>query len=285
MMRARKKPAVWRWLGIGGLLLSSCSAQSGDFLGEQLLGIEEQISLDVLRDKGLTMVQELRLKDLDKELRALSKDIQEPLLQRSRYANRSQAVALILINYGMYAEARRYLDAAIEYEGNNTALFYYRGLCSAWLMKNSIEAERRSVFLQQALSDYGRSLEIKADYTDALYGLAVLQLFEVEDYEAAASFLDRYIASRKIKKKAGRPPKAKTLRDAKRLAKEYGSGAGSKDINAVLMRAQAAYGLGRLNEAAGFYDWAALIAVSPEVRERAEKLKNQVLQQNHYRSP
>ena len=280
-MKFLKDKSNW-WLAHMFVFLS-CSAPSRGNLEEQLLGLEQQVSVDLLREKGLTKAQELRLKDLGKELRSLSKDIQKPLLQRSRYANRNQAIALILINYGMYTEARHYLDEAIEYEGNNSALFYYRALCSAWLMKNSIEPEQRRAYLQQALWDYDRSLDIQQGYTDSLYGLAVLKLFESQDYQAAAELLDRYIAQRNISKRAAATTKAKTLRGAQRLAKEYGRNANSKDINALFMRAQAAYGQGRLDEAASFYDWAASVAISSEVRERAEKLKNEVLQQSHYR--
>ncbi len=272
-----------------GFLPLNCSSQDAGILEEQLLSIEYQNPVAMLRDAGLSKTQEQRLKELSKELRALSKDIQKPLLQRSRYANRSQAIALIFMDYGIYAEARRYLDKAIEFAGNNAALFYYRGLCSAWLMKNSIEAQERRAYLQQAQWDYEHSLEIKADYTDSLYGLAVLKLFEDQEYERAAELLDRYIAKRNISKKVAQsqgavPEKARTLREAQRRAKELGNMASSKDINALFMRAQAAYGLGRLNEAASFYDWAGAAAISAEVRARAEELKDQVLQQNKYRS-
>ncbi len=271
-----------RWLTFM-LLVFSCSAKNGINLSEKLLSIEEQIPLDTLRSKGLSKAQELRLKDLNKELLSLSKDIQEPLLQRSRYANRRQAIALIFMDYGMYHEARLYFNAAIDYEGNNATLFYYRALCSAWLMKNSIEGEKRSNYLQQAIWDYQRSLEIKSDYTDSLYGLAVLKLFEQQDYTETAQLLDRYIAKRNISKKASPRPRAKTLREAQRIANNYGQSPKNKDISALFIRAQAAYGLGQLNEAASFYDWAASAAISSEVRKRAEQLKSQVLQGNNYR--
>ena len=280
----------WYFLCIVWILfVFSCAGENnGRPVAEQLLGIQEQISVDSLRAKGLTKEQELRLKDLNKTLNSLSKKIQQPLLQRLKYANQNQAVALILLRYGMYTEARRYLDMAIEHEGNNAALFYYRALCSATLMKNNVEEKQRSLYRQYALMDYQRSLEIEPDYTDSLYGLAALRLFETPDYEAAARLLDRYIARRNISKQAlpiaTGGQKAKTLREAQRRAKKYGSAASTKDINALLMRARAAYGLGRLNEAASFYDWVGSIAISGEIRKRAQELKNQVLQQNNYRS-
>ncbi len=278
----------WPILFILQAVLLACSQRSLHDpvqLEEQLLSIEEQNPVEMLRKRGLNKSQEERLKELHKELKALSKQIQKPLLQRSRYANRSQAIALIFIKHGMYAEARRYLDVAIEFEGNNSALFYYRALCSAWLMKNNIEMEQRSGYLAQAQWDYERSLELKADYTDSLYGLAVLKLFELEDFAEAARLLDRYIAKREIRKQEAQSQgKARNLREAQRRAKELGRRASNKDINALFMRARAAYSLGRLNEAASFYDWAASTAILEEVRSRAEQLKNQVLQQNEYRT-
>ncbi|WGK68735.1 hypothetical protein P0082_09630 [Candidatus Haliotispira prima] len=289
----RKSLGFWVLLSI---LLLSCSGRNA-FDGpvrpeEQLLSIEEQNPVAMLREKGLSKSQEQRLKALAKELKVLSKDIQKPLLQRARYANRSQAIALIFMNHGMYREARRYLDKAIEFEGNNATLFYYRALCSGWLMKNSIDGDERIVYQGQAEWDYERSLEIKPDYTDSLYGLSVLKLFEEQDFEEAARLLDRYIAGRNIRKQAaqargedpGRRKKARTLREAQRQAKELGNIAGSKDINALFMRARAAYGLERPNEAAGFYEWAGAVAISQEVREHAEQLKNRVLQENEYRA-
>ena len=275
-------------------LVSACRGKGENALAEQLLGIEKQVPVAQLRERGLNGAEEQRLRDLLKQLRRLDRDIQRPLLQRSRYANHNQAIALIFMNYGMYADARQYLDQAIAQQGNNAALFYYRGLSSGWLMKNSIDVRAREGYLEQARRDYERSLEIQPGYTDSLYGLAVLKLFEEQDFAAAAGLLDRYIAQRNIAQKnvnnaknslgSSSVGKAKTLREAQRRAKKAHSPSKSQDVNALFLRAQAAYGLGRLNEAASFYDWAAGAAVSVEMRNRAEQLKNEVLRQNNYRS-
>ena len=267
-----------------GFLVLACRSEGRNALAEQLLGIEGQVPVAQLHEKGLSEPEEQRLRDLLKQLRRLDRDIQKPLLQRSRYASHNEAIALIFMNYGMYEDARWYLDQAIAQQGNNAALFYYRGLCSGWLMKNSIDVEVRAGYLKQARWDYERSLEIQPDYTDSLYGLAVLKLFEEQDFAAAAGLLDRYIAQRNISRKSSSFGKAKTLREAQRRAKASRNLSKSKDVKALFMRAQAAYGLGRLNEAASFYDWAAGAAVSNEMRNRAEQLKNEVLRQNNYRS-
>ena len=119
----------------------------------------------------------------------------------------------------------------------------------------------------------------------------MLKLFEEQNFAAAAGLLDRYIAQRNIAPQNGNNSlggspigKAKTLREAQRRAKKARSPSKSQDVHALFLRAQAAYGLGRLNEAASFYDWAAGAAVSVEMRNRAEQLKNEVLRQNNYRS-
>ena len=283
---ARQKRGLFVLTALG-LFVFACRGEGRTALAEQLLGIEGQVPVALLREKGLSGPEEQRLRDLFKQLRRLDRDIQKPLLQRSRYANHNEAIALIFMNYGMYEEAKRYLDQAIAQQGNNAALFYYRGLCSGWLMKNSIDAGVREGYLEQARWDYERSLEIQPDYTDSLYGLAVLKLFEEQDFAAAAGLLDRYIAQRNIAPQNSASAfsgKAKTLREAQRRAREVRNLSKGKDVNALFLRAQAAYGLGRLNEAAGFYDWAAGAAVSVEMRNRAEQLKNQVLQQNSYRA-
>lgn len=262
--------------------LSSCSNPSREAeLAREMLGIELQQSSGNLQQ--LSDQEQQRMKDLEKELLKISKRLQNAIVEGSKLANRQQAVGLIYLKYGMYLQALQAFDNAIQVQGNNPSLFYYRGLIYSLMMKNTNQDSLQEDYLSKAEHDYQRSLDIKDSYEDSLYGLGVLKLFERQDYAAAANLFDRYIANRKISRSAARSPQPnRSLREAQRRAKEEGAPVGSKDINALFMRAQAAYGLGNLDEAASFYDWIIQSSWQPQIKEEAQKLKNSVLSEKGF---
>jgi tetratricopeptide (TPR) repeat protein len=82
-----------------------------------------------------------------------------------------------MVNAGKFAESIAKASDGIAQEPGNAMLYYYRGY-----------SQERSGNAAAAIGDYGKAVELKADFALALAGLAKLQARQGEYAKAAANF-------------------------------------------------------------------------------------------------
>jgi tetratricopeptide (TPR) repeat protein len=93
-----------------------------------------------------------------------------------------EAMALGYMDKRIYGEALRHLEKALEVFPDNELLHYYAGLCAAKMGKAMIGAARddeRSSWFRLAEEYYSRAIDLYPDFTQALYGLSILLVYEL----------------------------------------------------------------------------------------------------------
>jgi tetratricopeptide (TPR) repeat protein len=104
------------------------------------------------------------------------------------------------VNEQMYNEALTNLHRAIEITPENPILFELAGSCAAHMAKAMVasdqQAMRRTLY-GDSYSYYMRAIELDPGYVDALKGLAVLLIFELDRAPEAEQYLLRILEKEK----------------------------------------------------------------------------------------
>ncbi|MCQ2572689.1 MAG: tetratricopeptide repeat protein [Treponema sp.] len=100
----------------------------------------------------------------------------------------------------MYGEALKCFQEALKYYPNNQNLYYYVGLCAGYMSHAALDFggtgshEQKYNYLKLSEEAYLRALEIDGRYTNAMYGLAVLYVFELDESEKAVPLLEKLLS-------------------------------------------------------------------------------------------
>ncbi len=92
----------------------------------------------------------------------------------------SKMLSVHLMREEMYEKALFYLKKALSYYPENSILLYKAALCSARTAKFTIDNEKKNRLFNDSEKYYLSALAKNPDYTAALYGLAVLYIFELD---------------------------------------------------------------------------------------------------------
>jgi tetratricopeptide (TPR) repeat protein len=130
----------------------------------------------------------------------------------------------------MYGEAYKAFAQALEISPQNANLYYYAGICAAYMSKSEIGLEdgsdaKRLDYLSKAEKAYKRSLDIEHENSRTMYALAVLYALELSRPDDAAPLLEDYM-SRNV-----------------------------KDVSSRFLMASVRYSQGRYEDALVLYDW------------------------------
>jgi tetratricopeptide (TPR) repeat protein len=87
-------------------------------------------------------------------------------------------LAVAYMRKEMYQAAYDSLIEAMRYHPTNSVLFYYAGVCAGQTSKAQAPSDRTQ-WLERAESHYKRAIDLDPRYVEAMYGLAVLDTFEL----------------------------------------------------------------------------------------------------------
>ena len=102
---------------------------------------------------------------------------------------------LVAIEYRkreMYGLAAEYFERALTISPRNAFLAYWTGVCHAQVSR-AMQDESSAESLDTARSYYEYAVELNPKYTEALYALAVLLVFEYEELQSAKPLLERIL--------------------------------------------------------------------------------------------
>ena len=152
-------------------------------------------------------------------------------------------LAVRYLNSKMYTLALKNLKMALKYYPENPILFYLTAVCYARSAKAILDDEaKRKSMLNLAVKYYKRAISLNAKYRDALFGLAVLYVFELNKPQLAVPLLEKLLSTQK------------------------------SDTEAMFLLARVYYQLGDDKKAVKVYD--RIIKVTKSKRQREEALKN-----------
>jgi len=107
-------------------------------------------------------------------------------------------LATRLADRGLHNDALHALERAIYFNTEDPILYYLTGVSAANVAKSkvgftaNVEIERDNYY-RLSENSYLRALELDVTYTKAMYGLAVLYVFELDRPQDAIIHLERYL--------------------------------------------------------------------------------------------
>lgn len=155
---------------------------------------------------------------------------------------------------GMYGEALKYYQKAIEYFPTNQNLYYWVGVCAGYMAKASLDYNgsgnfsQKENYLKLSESAYLRALELEPTYARAMYGLAILYVFDLNESEKAIPLLEKLLTI------------------------------DTRNTDAMMVLANAYYQNYEFDKAVELYDKIISISTSPEKKAAAEANKKLVLE-------
>ena len=100
----------------------------------------------------------------------------------------------------MYGEALDSFQKAIQFYPANQNLFYWVGVCAGYMAKASLDfkasgatTSERYNYLKLAESAYLRAIELDERYGRALYGLAIIYIYELGESAKGIPYLERFL--------------------------------------------------------------------------------------------
>ncbi|TVR90676.1 MAG: hypothetical protein EA428_07645 [Spirochaetaceae bacterium] len=233
-------PTLFMVAGVAFLVLglSSCARGDREML-ENLLELEGQ-SYDEASGE--------RIRELRSDIRRYQSRVNDAV---SGLANESTARRMLAIEYmnnGMFALAMEEFERAAAVQTQNPALFYYAGVAAGHAAKAVFDEGDRQKLLERAEWMYKRAVELRPDYPDAWYGLAVVQVFELENAEAGLE----------------------TVRQLRAIEPRH--------IEGRFVEARALVMLDRVQEAVEVYEFITREAPRPEQRDAARRNASVLLQ-------
>ncbi len=165
------------------VFLGSCAkAETVNSLAERMAEEDGQASDDE------------RIRELKGKIRSIDQHAEKLISQVRDKGTFYRLLGLKYMDYSMWGEALEAFDEAAAIYPDHAALQYNRALCAAQYALSMIRTEDKIKYFGMAESGYRRAIAIDDRYTSALYGLAVLLVFELNRPLEAADYLDRYLA-------------------------------------------------------------------------------------------
>lgn len=99
----------------------------------------------------------------------------------------------------MYGQALECFRKAISYHPDNANLFYYIGVCAGYMANASLDyngtgtSTEKLNYLKLSEEGYLRALDLNPKYYRAMYGIAVLYVFEMNESEKAIPHLEKFL--------------------------------------------------------------------------------------------
>jgi len=150
-----------------------------------------------------------------------------------------------LAEKGMHGDALEALERAIYFNSEDPIIFYLTGVSAANIAKSIVgfstnSEKERAHYFDLAENSYKRALELDVTYAKAMYGLAILYVFEFNRPQDGIVQLERYLQVR------------------------------SSDIQAMFVLARAYYATEQYSQAVDLYDRIA-------ARTKDQKIKDEAL--------
>ncbi|HPM71864.1 MAG TPA: tetratricopeptide repeat protein [Spirochaetales bacterium] len=222
--------------------LSSCGGDDATF-------IERMFDLESRSSKG---APPSTIEELKEGIRRYGDEVEKTAAAMEKVGTYWRMLAVRYLDKGLYGDAYDAATKALRHYPDSSGIYYVAGMSAAFLSKTAAAqpgggAASRAEWLAAAVGAYRRSIEIEPRNTKALYGLAVLYTFELEDHESAIGPLEALL------------------------------GIETKNVDAMFVYARALYGSGRFQEASDVYDRIISTTRVDEKRKQAADNKKRVL--------
>jgi tetratricopeptide (TPR) repeat protein len=196
-------------------------------------------------------VSDRQIAELKSAIRRYQAEVERKVRATQQLGIYYRLLALRYIDLQMYQPAYEALEQARAIYPENAVLFYYSAVCAARLGQAQTEAARRAEWLERSERLYRRAIVLDPDYPSALYGLAVLYVFELDRAPEAAALLERLLEKQK------------------------------NNTDALFLLGNVYYRLGRPEKALELYNLLLRLELPPEKRQEAQANKSRIEEELH----
>ena len=139
------------------------------------------------------------LEDLRRAIALYEDQIERNVREGAQTGVYWKILATRLADKGMDNDALEALERAIYFNSEDPFLYYLTGVSAAKIAKSKVGFSRnteteREHYYRLAENSYLRALELDITYSRAMYGLAIMYVFELEDRaQDAVVYLERYL--------------------------------------------------------------------------------------------
>ena len=191
-------------------------------------------------------VGDQRIRELRQGIREFEEIVERKVEASERLGVYHRMLAVEYIGRSMYRLALDHLQEAIRIDPENPVLFYWAGVAAARFSKSTVDRGERDHYLEAAEAYYRRAIELNPRYVSALYALAVLYVFELNQPDAAEPLLDEVLRRQ------------------------------SRNVQAMAVLARVYAVTGRLEQAAQMYGRVAETSEDESIRREAIRNRDQV---------
>lgn len=239
LLRKRRVLAILAVTG-GALLLASCT-RANETIVHQLAALRSPTA-STAKKSGKSIAE------LKREVARYQNEVNRVYESTRKLGRAYEMLALKYFDNKMYGPALRSFKEAIQIYPTNPVLSYMAGLCEGQLAKAEANPATRSSMYERTANYYEHALAMNGSYKQALFALAVVQIFELSKPKAAEPHLKKLLSL------SPHDTKAQFL-----LARVYASE-------------------GKPQAAAGLYDKIISGSATSEEKARARENKNKVLE-------
>lgn len=139
---------------------------------------------------------ESRVKDLEKQIAGIEKDINKIITATEKKGTLHQTLAMKYLDMGMFGPALENFTAAIEINPARASLYYYRGVTLATMARTENDIDARMPIFLKVEQDYRQAIVLDSEYAPPYYSLAILYCSDLESLDRlreAAGLLDFYL--------------------------------------------------------------------------------------------
>ncbi len=194
-------------------------------------------------------VSEQRVEEIEREIQRYRREVERKVDASGQLGVYYKMLAVEYMRGAMYAAAYDALEQAIAIQPENPILFYHSAVCAARMAKAQVIGEQRVLWLGRSEALYRRALVLDPGYADALYGLSVLYVFELDRPQDAEDLLERLLVVE------------------------------SKEIDGRFLLARVYFSLGKLENAIELYREIESLTDEKQAREEALRGRKQIEEQ------
>lgn len=194
------------------------------------------------------------IEDYKEAIKKYDERVRDIQLAQSQIGIWHKIVGTRYLDKKMYGEALKSFQAALEYYPDNQNLYYYVGLCAAYMSHAAMDidatgnSEKKMNYLKLSEEAYQRAITIEPRYVRALYAIAVLYAFEFDQSDKSIPYLEKALTIEK------------------------------KNLDAMTLLARCYYRVHRFDDSIAMYDRIIETTNVQERKDMANQLKEQVIQ-------
>ncbi|MDC7127035.1 MAG: hypothetical protein PQJ46_15790 [Spirochaetales bacterium] len=124
-------------------------------------------------------IPEERIKNLKKGIESYQKEADRTVKATKQIGIYYRMIALEYMSLEMYGEALKSFEMAIQYFPTSPMLYYKAAVAAGQMTLAVYDADDDSYYFDKSEKYYKRAITLDANYKEALYGLSVLYIFEL----------------------------------------------------------------------------------------------------------